>query len=54
MLTIIADAMLTATLARRGHGVPERLKNHPDRFVSEKRRRGQLDEYRFNPHRDLW
>jgi hypothetical protein len=54
MFTVFADAMFAATLARRGNEIPERLKNHPDRFVSEKRRRGQSDEFRFNPYRDLW
>lgn len=54
MFTILADAMFSATLARRGGEIPDHLKENADRFVSKKRRRGGLDPYKYNPYRDTW
>jgi len=33
MFTLLADAMYTATLAKRGSKIPERLKTNADRYV---------------------
>lgn len=54
MFTILADAMFTATLAKRGNAIPDRLKNHPDRYVPEARRKTEAAKFSFNPYRDLW
>ncbi|MCF2871507.1 hypothetical protein L0664_10570 [Octadecabacter sp. G9-8] len=50
MFTLLADAMYTATLARRGNKIPEHLKTHADRHVPEHERK----RHPHNPYRDLW
>jgi hypothetical protein len=54
MFTILADAMFAATLAKRGSEIPERLKDHPDRYVAKNKRKNASAQFNFNPYRDLW
>jgi len=54
MFTLLADAMFAATLAQRGSGIPERLKDHPDRYVAQRKRTNANAKFSFNPYRDLW
>lgn len=54
MFTILADAMFAATLAKRGSEIPERLKDHPDRYVAQNKRKDANEQFNFNPYRDLW
>ena len=54
MLTLLADAMFTATLAKRGNNIPERLKDHPDRYVPHNKRKSASAQFSYNPYRDLW
>jgi len=54
MLTLLADAMFTATLAKRGSEIPEHLKDHADRFVPRHDRKPTRVKHPHNPYRDLW
>ncbi|AGI70170.1 hypothetical protein OAN307_c48250 [Octadecabacter antarcticus 307] len=54
MLTILADAMFTATLTKRGSGIPEHLKSHADRYVPNHERNRMQARFSHNPYRDLW
>jgi len=54
MLTIIADAMLTATRTKRGTDIPEYPKGHADRHIPTDQRRPKKRPYKFNPNSDLW
>ncbi len=54
MFTLLADAMYTATLARRGSNIPDHLKSHAGRHVPNGRRRPDWQARSFNPYRDLW
>jgi len=54
MFTLLADAMFTATLARRGSDIPESLKTHADRYIPEHERRRHPCNHPHNPYRDLW
>lgn len=52
MFTLLADAMFTATLARRGDTIPEHLKTHADRFIPEHERK--RTHHAQNQYRELW
>ena len=54
MFTLLADAMFTATLARRGSKIPEHLKTHADRHVPKGRRRPGDQTLDPTSYRDLW
>jgi hypothetical protein len=54
MFTLLADAMFTATLVNRGNDIPERLKDHPDRYVPKNKRQSSSAQFGFSPYRDLW
>jgi len=54
MLTLLADAMFTATLARRGSEIPERLKNHGERYVPRRERQEGRHNHSHDPYRQLW
>lgn len=54
MFTLLADAMYTATLARRGNSIPEHLKTNADRFIPEHERKRTARSHPHNPYRDLW
>jgi hypothetical protein len=54
MLTLLADAMFTATLTKRGSGIPEHLKSHADRYVPNHERNRMQARFSHNPYRDLW
>ena len=54
MLTLLADAMFAATLAKRGSDIPENLKTHADRFIPEHERKRIGTKHPHNPYRDLW
>lgn len=54
MLTILADAMFTATLTKRGSGIPEHLKSHADRYVPNHERNRMQARFSHKPYRDLW
>ena len=47
MFTLLADAMYTAALVRRGACIPENLKDHPTRRECRARvHRRELESYR--------
>ena len=54
MFTLLADAMLAATLARRGSEIPEHLKDHADRHIPMHERKRLPMKHPHNPYRDLW
>ncbi len=54
MFTLLADAMYTATLAKRGSKIPERLKTNADRYVPKHERKQHPRRHPHNPYRDLW
>lgn len=54
MLTILADAMFTATLARRGNTIPDHLKTHSSRYIPKHERKNTQRRHPHNPYRDLW
>ncbi len=54
MFTLLADAMYTATLAKRGSDIPEHLKDHADRHVPAHERKRTQMRHDQNPYRDLW
>ncbi len=54
MLTLLADVMFTATLARRGSNIPDHLKTHADRYVPKNDRRDSGRVHPHDPYRDLW
>jgi hypothetical protein len=54
MLTLLADAMFTATLNKRRGGIPEHLKPHADRYVSDHECERTQARFSHNPYRDLW
>lgn len=54
MLTLLADAMFTATRARRGSNIPEHLKTHADRYIPQGRRKPDWHARTQYPYRDLW
>ncbi len=54
MLTLLADAMFTATLNKRRGGIPEHLKPHVDRYVPDHERKRTQARFSHNPYRDLW
>lgn len=52
MFSVLADALFTASRTKRD--TPDATKDWADRFIPEHRRKGGLDQYKFNPYRDLW
>ena len=54
MLTLLADVMFTATLTKRGGGIPEHLKSLADRYVPNHERKRTQARFSHNPYRDLW
>lgn len=54
MFTLLADALFTRTLSRRGSNLPDHLKDHADRHVSRAARRDRPMVHPHNPYRDLW
>lgn len=54
MFTLLADAMFTATLARRGNTIPDHLKSHSSRYIPQKDRRRTQGGNPYTPYRDLW
>ncbi len=54
MFTLLADAMFTATLAKRGSDIPEHLKDHADRHVRKTDWHQRPLMHPHDPYRDLW
>jgi len=54
MFTVLADAMFTATLARRGSKIPDRLKDHADRHVPSRARADAEARATLSPYKQLW
>lgn len=54
MFTLLADAMFAATLAKRGSDIPDRLKDHPDRYVPKGSHREDWHKRQLNSYHNLW
>ena len=54
MFTLLADAMFTATLNRRGHDIPEHPKAHGDHYIPKRREHVDWRGRTHDPYRDLW
>ncbi|MBU2992337.1 hypothetical protein Q4555_09495 [Octadecabacter sp. 1_MG-2023] len=54
MLTLLADAMFTATLKRRGDNIPDNAKDYADHYIPKRLRNPNWQARTHNPYRDLW
>lgn len=53
MFTLLADAMFTATLNRRGDNIPENPKGYADHYIPRRHRQHPI-KHPHNALRDLW